>query len=66
MNDQCLVEQIDNFTHNKKRDLKNEWRKEKNLPDYKSDDEECFRDAIDEIEQLIAVKQGLFNSSGNI
>lgn len=65
MNDQCLMEQIDNLTH-KKRDLKNEWRKEKKLPGYDSDDGEFFKDAIDEIEQLIAAKQGLLNSSGNI
>jgi len=58
MNEQCIMEQIDDLTH-RKRELKNEWRKEKKQVTYDSDDDgEFFKSSIQEINQLIAAKQG--------
>jgi len=56
MNEQCVMEQIDVLTH-RKRDLKNEWRKEKKLPSYDSDEDgEFYSSSIKDIEQLIDAK----------
>lgn len=58
MNEQCIMEQIDDLTH-RKRELKNEWRKEKKHTTYDSDDDgEFFKSSIQEIDQLITAKQG--------
>ena len=58
MNEQCIMEQIDDLTH-KKRELRNEWRKEKKHNSYNSDDDgEYFKNSIEEINQLITSKQG--------
>jgi hypothetical protein len=47
---------INNLIHTK-RELKNEWRKEKKRTDYDSDvDGEYYADALEELESLIAAQ----------
>jgi len=62
MNEQSVMEQIDDLTH-KKRQLKNDWRKEKKGTQYDSDEDgEFYKNAIDEIEELITAKQEYLES----
>jgi hypothetical protein len=65
MNQQSTMSDINSLIHSK-RELKNEWRKERKQADYDSDvDGEYYTNALQELENLIAAHQQFLDDLKN-